>query len=1078
MSQQRSISSFFKPVVQVKKEPSDSDAGRGIQRLKSSSSVVSQDDLKIQNDKEKDIANAKANEKQVKEISLKMSRFKYDKKNSAPSDLDGSDYLESSEKQLLHQKFAKKLKDASMFDRKRLRENDAVDEEGNDDDEYDDGENTVRRKSATLKKKKTTKLTPLEAQIMELKKQNRDKILAINVGYKYKFYGPDARIVAQILNIMMIPGKESLDGENPNDALYDKLAYCSIPEPRLHIHLKRLLIRGLKVGVVEQTETAAIKSLGLTRNSLFERKLENVYTSATYIEDEHEDVLFGTKGGDCIAAVVETCHEDEGSDGDNLVEISLVTVNPLSGEIVYDTFTDDYLRGELDTRLYHLQPSEYVVFNATSEKTMKKIMYFEKTNHKVRIIKVERSASQSDDFYTTDLMDYCQNSIKNETKRAEMIDFLNLLPANAQICCLLLINYLKEFKLDNSFQLKSNYDVFTRINCMILNANTLSSLEVFENSTTNTQEGTLIEILDHTKTVFGYRLLKKWVSKPLVNRDQIEERLEAIANIKDNIANNFFEGLSNVLNGLPDLEKYLSRIHYQKSKRKEIYQFLKHLDTITTTCLNNSIDKAFLNLKSPLLKETIQTLAETSKETQSTVRQLLLTIDVQAAMDSKDKPKQVCCFFNSKSEYFEDIELENDKIRDIEVALQDELKRIKKFLHKPYMEYKTISKEEYLIEVSRSMLKAIPKDWVKVSDTKTLIRYRSPQIVELQKQLNYQKAVLMNVCEKLFFQFLEKVDEDYLSFHQLIKQLAKLDCLFSITAASVHANEYTRPQFVDQKIISVKEGRNPIIENLLQDSYIPNDIDMRHQRNRALILTGPNMGGKSSYVRQIALIVIMAQIGCYVPASSAVLGVFDSIFTRMGFNDDILKGESTFMVEMNQCCNIIRNCTSNSLVILDEVGRGTGTTDGISIAYAILDYLLTNEEKLPLTLFITHYTELCGIAKEYPDLVKNLHMDFTEIKEDDKQKIGTVTFLYKVVEGYSQNSYGLNVAKICTIPDNVIDEAYEISKNFEKRDVDSKNISWALEAREGIRSLLIDNMEDHDANVEEHLKKLEIIASE
>ncbi|GMM34874.1 mismatch repair protein [Saccharomycopsis crataegensis] len=973
------------------------------------------------------VADSEKNQEHQLKETTKMEHFKFTKSQDTLTN-----YRNSSEKQLVHEKFKEKLKHHNTNGVKRKILTEAA------------IENQVLQPKKKLAKAK--KLTPLETQIVDLKQKNMDKILAINVGYKYKFFGPDARKVAAILNIMVIPGKESIDGSNPNDKLYDKLAYCSIPDTRLHIHLKKLISQGLKVGVVEQTETAAVKSLSSGKNSLFERKLTNVYTSATYIEDEMEDGVFGTKGGDCVVAIM----EDKIPDSHGLLQMSVVSVNPVNGEILHDHFQDDFSRNELETRLYHLQPSEYVVMDNLSSRTLDKIKFFQKLKHKIRINQVISSFDSTLTTYNhiNDLTDYFKD-IPNDSK-AELIDFATALPDHTQSCCWLLIQFLKEFNLDGVFKVKINYNPFQDSVAMLLNSNTLESLEIFQNSTNGSERGSLLELLDHTKTVFGYRLLKHWISKPLINREMIEERLQAISDIKANFSKGdlFMESLSNLLSDLPDLEKYLNRLHYKKSNRKEIYLFLKNMDKIVGI-LSNPI--GITQIKSPLLLKCLTNSCRIVKENSKMVKEFLEVIDIQAAMNYKEKDIQIAKFFNKKFGDYGEIETVRSKIQEIEISLTEELVKIRGLLGKSYLEYKSVAKEEYLIEIGRNSLKKIPKDWIKINDTKSVVRFRSPEVIQLLKQLNFQRAKEVEVCESLFIRFLGKIDGYYSEFHSVIKNLAIFDCLFSLTAASFSAYSYVRPSFVDQQIISVKNGRHPIIESLV-NNYIANDINMRDYRSRSLVLTGPNMGGKSSYVRQIALIVIMAQIGAYVPADSAVLSIFDGVFTRMGFNDNILKGESTFMVEMRECFNILQRVTSKSLVILDEVGRGTGTTDGISIAYSILDYLTNNEDnKLPFVLFITHYTELCEIEKQYPKLIKNVHMDYTEFKENEEDNLGNVVFLYKVTDGFAKNSYGLNVAKLCSIPESIVNQAYEISRSTESKVKKNRNIHWGLKFRDLVK---------------------------
>ena len=283
-------------------------------------------------------------------------------------------------------------------------------------------------------------------------------------------------------------------------------------------------------------------------------------------------------------------------------------------------------------------------------------------------------------------------------------------------------------------------------------------------------------------------------------------------------------------------------------------------------------------------------------------------------------------------------------------------------------------------------------------------------------------------CDLAYSEFLKSVANHYEEYRSVILAIANLDCLMSLAAVSGQSN-YVRAKFVDESCVRIKQGRHPMVEQILLDNYVPNDVSMHRERDRALIVTGPNMGGKSSYVRQIALICIMAQIGCYVPAENAELGMVDAIYTRMGAYDNMMRGESTFMVELKECSDIMNAATSRSLVILDEIGRGTGTMDGVAIAYAVLSHFVT--ECKSLTLFITHYPMLSKIETLYPDMARNYHMGFLERQGQDGEP--EITFLYLLQRGVAHRSYGLNVARLADIPTSIISRARIKSKEVEQR---------------------------------------------
>lgn len=327
--------------------------------------------------------------------------------------------------------------------------------------------------------------------------------------------------------------------------------------------------------------------------------------------------------------------------------------------------------------------------------------------------------------------------------------------------------------------------------------------------------------------------------------------------------------------------------------------------------------------------------------------------------------------------------------------------------------------------------------------TKSMSRYRSPEIIGMMNELAQGKERLAIECDNAYAQFLERISQKYSEFRDVVQSVATLDCLLSLATVAARPG-YCKPTFVDEVCIDIVNGRHPMVEQMLLDSFVPNDIIMDGNGLRTMVITGPNMGGKSSFVRQTALIQIMGQIGSYVPAETATLGIVDALFTRylvnslllilrMGAFDNMLSGESTFMVELHETADIIKQATPRSLVILDELGRGTSTMDGAAIAHAVLTYFITTIKSL--MLFITHYPSLGQFADQYPTEVGNFHMSFLErVNEDESHEI---TFLHKLVAGQSQGSYGLNVAKLAGLPSKLIQEAAfrskELEQTFEKR---------------------------------------------
>ncbi|KAI5952106.1 MSH3 [Candida theae] len=856
------------------------------------------------------------------------------------------------------------------------------------------------------KKPRTTKLTPLENQILELTELHQDKILLIQVGYKYKAFGEDAKHVSKCLNIMYVPSSDA------------RFAYCSFPDTRLHINLQRILNSGVKVGIVKQMETAIVREIDKAGKSgdLMRREVTGVYTKGTYMSDEFV-------GSNLIPNTVEEEHNsyivciNEVSDR----EFAVIAVQPLTGEIIYDVFVDDVSREEMETRLLYLRPSEVIVINGEESINPTTMKCLKLVNHELKIEHRRTGHVQFGDHLNLDMADY----------------YVENFPLSVQQCFYELIVYLAEFKLSNVFTISQNITTFKDARkYMILPASTLSALEIFTNSTDpKSPRGTLVWLLNHTRTRFGSRLLHKWISRPLIDRERIEERYAAVQELGsefNHVVDSLMKQLEKIGKSL-DMEELLIKIHYSATtqstriNRKQIFVLLHSFNDVLTLVKSfaKTIRSSSLNLTSSLIVQMLNNLLESAEL--GIVENFITMMNPSYLFnESKDPFEQKSGFFNLNHGY-DDINHEFAEIKNVEQLLDKELVKVRKLLQRPQLNYVTCNREPYLIEVRNGKaVDALPSNFIKINGTATVSRFRNKEISNLYKLKQYHEEILIQRCDEAFVEFLQNLDSQYGFFQKVVKHLATLDCLLSITAASV-LNNQVRPTLTDDLVIDVKQARHPIVEQL-RDGYVGNDINIQYDTNRALIITGPNMGGKSSYVKMAALFTIMTQIGCYLPCESATMGIFDSVFIRMGASDNILKGNSTFMTEMLECSNIIQRLTTRSLVILDEIGRGTGTTDGIALAYAILRYFIESESK-PLLLFITHYPSIHVLEHEYPGEVVNYHMGFEEIGKE-KGQFPEVIFSYNLCRGVVNNSYGLNVAKLAGIPEAVIANAYQVSEEL------------------------------------------------
>lgn len=853
--------------------------------------------------------------------------------------------------------------------------------------------------SKSKKHKKSSNLTPLDQQYKDLKLKNMDKILAVRVGYKYKFFAQDAVIVTQILHNMLIPGKLTIDDSNPQDKLYKQFAYCSIPDNRLNIHLQKLIHYNLKIGVVEQVETSAMKKNNGGGSSVFEREVTNVFTRATYGINEN----FGSSEKHVIGEsnTIWGLHFESES---KYKKYWLISVKVNSGEVTYDEFKEEAaLNEQLETRLKYLEPIEVVSKNELPHDVCK---IFRRENPDIK-------------FY--------QSDPENDSYLEKvLVDKLGLSERLRQVTQIL-YRYLKTYSIENVLKITGNFKAFSSKTHMTLSASTLESLEIFNNHTDKGIKGSLIWVLDHTRTAFGFRQLKDWIAKPLINLKDIEDRLDAIECITTEVSMIFVESLNNMLKDTPDLLRILNRITYGKTSRKEVYFFLKHINLFVKLFADHYkyLEEHIYSkigrvaTKSMLLTELFKELDTYLKECQ--IPRLLSMINVAAVMD---KNQEAACveFFNLNN--YDNPERIISRQRDIDevrTELDEELQKIRRILKRPMLNYK--DDIDFLIEVRNTQVKNVPASWVKINSTKMVSRFRTPETTKLVEKLQYHKELLIKVAEEEYLDFLKRIGENYMDLKKAIQNLATYDCILSLAATSSNVN-YVRPTFkAEKQHLKIKNGRNPIIESL-DVNYVPNDIEMTQKMNKVMVITGPNMGGKSSYIRQVAIIVIMSQVGAFVPAESAELSLCDAIYTRIGATDNILRGESTFYVEMLEMLQILKSCTENSLLLLDEVGRGTGTTDGIAITYSILKFFLELQEKCPLILFTTHYPVLGTIKSK---LLGNYHMSYIEEKRPN-ENWPSVVFLYKLRKGLAHNSYGLNVARLANVPTSIINRAFEVSK--------------------------------------------------
>ncbi|GAA5990081.1 hypothetical protein JCM5350_001092 [Sporobolomyces pararoseus] len=936
------------------------------------------------------------------------------------------------------------------------------------------------------------KYTPLEQQVIALKKANPGVLLAVEVGYKYKFFQEDAQTASKVLNIACFPQQHMLT--------------ASIPTHRLDIHTRRLLQAGHKVGIVKQLETAALKKISENKSKPFTRALVNVYTATTFVDELDVDDSGtgggGSGGGEGTKTLMCLVEEKIGL-GNEKVRIGLVAARPSTGEVIYDEFEDGLMRSELETRMLHLQPSELLLQKDLSPATESIVKHLagqhnsNSMNSTCRIEKIPKrpnstqAISQITEFYanekkerkkkemkkvpseividdsddddeervseaTTGGVEGTREKVEEETEggpsasqKTEIVetdestttsDFKVFdLPKLVLVSLSCLINHLASFKLSALFLHTSSFNSFSSRTTMTLNGNTIQNLELLRNNTDFKEKGSLIGVLDRCKTGMGKRLLRKWVSKPLLSCEAVNQRLEAITEIHQSSSNLALSKIRELLKSLPDLERGLSRIHFGRASPNELLRVLESLMKIGNVFDQLVVDSGRVGdeefgLKSQLLKQTVKELPKIK----GIVKGLMEQVNGKMARDGK------------KEDLFERVQdwpelVECKKARDSkEEEIQEELKKARKVLKKPALQFKQVALEEYLLEVKVSEKNIVPSDWLRINGTKTYYRFRSPSLQRKIQELQQARERLSAAANEAYLSFLQEVASHYSAFRTTISSLSTIDCLFSLALVALE-NNYVRPEIDPEEIgkVVIKQGRHPIIEQVLQEPFVPNDVEFGLKGGkRQMILTGLNMGGKSSLARMVALIPLMAQIGSFVPAESCTTSLFDGIYTRMGASDSLMTNRSTFMLELSETSEILKLATPRSLLVLDELGRGTSTNDGEAIAGAVLEWLSLERESL--TVFVTHYPNLASLAKKYPHSITVNHMSCLESSSSDSTNDNDpeassnpsisedITFLYKLVDGLAASSHGLNVAKMAGLPLSVLKVAREKREELEK----------------------------------------------
>lgn len=805
--------------------------------------------------------------------------------------------------------------------------------------------------------------SPMMQHYLQTKEEYPDCILFYRLGDFYEMFFEDAKIVSRELEL-------TLTGKSCGQE--ERAPMCGVPFHAYESYMNRLVAKGYKVAICEQMEDPK-QAKGMVR-----REVIRVVTPGTNINEQALD------------------------EGKNNYIMCIVSLSDQFGVATADVTTGDFFVTEVDSKrrlldeIYKFSPTEVVC----NEALFMSGLDIDDLKNRVGIV-----LYSLEHWYFDDSL--CENTLK-EHFRVNSLEGLGLADLECgMIASGSLLKYLYETQ-KNSLEQISAIHPYTTGKFMVLDSSTRRNLELVETLREKAKRGSLLWVLDKTKTAMGARMLRSFVEQPLIEKEEIEGRLDAIEELMQRAIDR--EELREYLNPVYDLERLLTRITYQSANPRDLTAFKSSIGMIP------HIRGILLELQS---KE-IQGICEDM----DTLEDLYTLID--AAIE-EEPPITVREGGIIKDGYHEGI----DRLREAKsqgknwLAELEAKEREKTGIKNLKIKFNKVF--GYYLEVTNSFKDLVPDYYTRKQTLTNAERYITPELKEMEDMILGAEDKLVQLEYELFRELREQIAKNVVRIQKTAKALAKIDVFASLALIS-EQNHYCRPSLNQNGRIDIKNGRHPVVEKMINnDMFIANDTYLDNQKNRISVITGPNMAGKSTYMRQTALIVLMAQIGCFVPAETADIGIVDRIFTRVGASDDLASGQSTFMVEMTEVANILRNATGNSLLILDEIGRGTSTFDGLSIAWAVVEHISNPKLLGAKTLFATHYHELTELEGKL-DNVNNYCIAVKE-KGDD------IVFLRKIVKGGADKSYGIQVAKLAGVPDSVIERAKEIAEELGRHDI-------------------------------------------
>ncbi len=833
--------------------------------------------------------------------------------------------------------------------------------------------------------------TPMMQKYLETKKEYQDCILFYRLGDFYEMFFEDALTASKELEITLT-GKDCGQEE--------RAPMCGIPYHAVEGYLNKLISKGYKVAICEQVEDPK------TARGLVKREVVRIVTPGTNmdmqaLEESRNNYLM------CVTYI------------QSGIGISLADVS--TGDF-FATEVEDLKK--LTDEIMKYQPKEIICNDAflVSGMDMEEL----KGRLGISVYALEPH------FFEDDAAQKCLTRHFNVRTLTGLglEDFpVGTIAAGA------LLQYLYDTQKTSLSHIRHIHP-YIASRYMLLDASTRRNLELCETLREKQKRGSLLWVLDKTKTAMGGRTLRSYLEQPLLEKKEIEKRLDAVEELSENPVSR--EEIREYLNPVYDLERLLGRISYKTANPRDMIAFRNSLEMLPYI---RQVMKCFQKEILTEVREEIDGLED--------IHSLL------AAAIEEDPPLSIREGGIIKDGFDQDIDRLRSAKRDGKKWLAELENEDRERTGIKNLKIKYNKVFGYYFEVTNSYKSLVPEDYMRKQTLANAERYTTPRLKELEDTILNAEDKLYTLEYELFCQIRDSVAKETERIQKTAKAIARLD-VFASLSLTAERNGYVRPKLNEKGIIDIKDGRHPVVEQMIEnDMFISNDTYLDNGSHCIAVITGPNMAGKSTYMRQTALIVLMAQVGCFVPAKSADIGIVDRIFTRVGASDDLASGQSTFMVEMNEVANILRNATADSLLILDEIGRGTSTFDGLAIAWAVIEHISSRKLLGAKTLFATHYHELTELEGK----IGNVNNYCIAVKEQGDD----IVFLRKIIRGGADKSYGIQVAKLAGVPDMVIDRAKEIVARLLDNDITEK-----------VQSIAVDTGGEKKSGRTEHLDEVDM----